>query len=289
MTPLRRFAIHRPGNLSEAAEMLDHYGDNGSVYAGGTELLLAMRHDLLRYEHLIDIKAVTSVNGIEHRDSHVHIGATTTHRAIERSTVIQEQLPVVAQMAAEVANVRVRATGTLGGNLCFAEPHSDPATLLLALGSTVQAQGRSGQRTLSLDELLAGAYENSLSQDEVLIGVNIPVQRPSQHCAYLKFQVHERPLLGLGLSLELDESSGEIRDARCAVGCVSPTPCRSATTEGIINGPAESVEQRLQEAADALADEATLTDDREGSAEYKRHLISVLLRRAAKRCLDGTK
>lgn len=285
MMPLRRFAIHRPADLREAAEMLDHYGENGSLYAGGTELLLAMRHDLLRYEHLIDIKAVAGLDDVERRDGQLHIGAAVTHRAIERSSVVRELLPVMAEMAANVANVRVRATGTLGGNLCFAEPHSDPATLLLALGGTARAQGKGGERTLSMDGLLAGAYENSLTQDEVLTGVDVPLPGTTQRTAYLKFQVHERPLLGLALMLDLNEDGSEIRAARCAVGCVSPTPCRSETAESLISGPADSVEQRLQEAADTLADEAALTDDREGSAEYKRHLIGVLLRRAAKQCL----
>ena len=174
MMPLRRFAIHRPADLGEAAEMLEHYGENGSLYAGGTELLLAMRHDLLRYENLIDIKAVAGLDGIERRDGQLHIGAAATHRMIERSAVVQELLPVMAGMAANVANVRVRATGTLGGNLCFAEPHSDPATLLLALGGTARAQGKAGERTVAMDELLAGAYENSLGQDEVLTGVEVP-------------------------------------------------------------------------------------------------------------------
>ena len=287
MMPLRRFAMHRPADLREAAEMLDHYGETGSLYAGGTELLLAMRHDLLRYEHLIDVKAVTGLDGIERRDGRLHIGAAATHRMIERSAVVRESLPVMAEMAANVANVRVRATGTLGGNLCFAEPHSDPATLLLALDGSARAQGKSGERTVAMDELLAGAYENSLGRDEVLTGVDVPLPGPSQRAAYLKFQVHERPLLGLALSLDLDGDGGEIRRARCAVGCVSPTPCRSTAAEGLIAGPAESVEQRLQEAGDTLADEAALVDDREGSAEYKRHLIGVLLRRAAKKCLDG--
>ena len=182
MMPLRRFAIHRPADLGEAAEMLEHYGENGSLYAGGTELLLAMRHDLLRYENLIDIKAVAGLDGIERSDSQLHIGAAATHRMIERSAVVRESLPVMAEMAAHVANVRVRATGTLGGNLCFAEPHSDPATLLLALGGSARAQGNRANGPLSMDELLAGAYENSLAQDEVLTGVDVPLPGPSQ-CA----------------------------------------------------------------------------------------------------------
>ena len=287
MMPLRRFAIHRPADLGEAAEMLGHYGDTGTLYAGGTELLLAMRHDLLRYEHLIDIKAVAGLDGIERRDGHLHIGAGATHRMIERSAVVRELLPVMAEMEGLVANVRVRATGTLGGNLCFAEPHSDPATLLLALGGTARAQGKGGERTLAMDELLAGAYENSLGRDEVLTGVDVPLPGTTQRAAYLKFQVHERPLLGLALLLDLDEGGREIRAARCAVGCVSPTPCRSDAAEALLAGPADAAGERFQQAADALADEAALTDDREGSAEYKRHLIGVLLRRAARKCLDG--
>lgn len=288
MMPLRRFSIHRPTDLGEAAEMLDHYGETGALYAGGTELLLAMRHDLLRYEHLIDIKAVAGLDGIERRDGRLHIGAGATHRTIERSPLVREVLPVMAEMEANVANVRVRASGTLGGNLAFAEPHSDPATLLLALGGAARAQGKSGERTLAMDELLAGAYENSLAQDEVLTGVDIPLPVSSQRNAYLKFQVHERPLLGLALSLELYDDGGDIREARCAVGCVSPTPCRSTAAEALITGPVDSVDQRLQEAGEALSNEAALTDDREGSAEYKRHLIGVLLRRAAEKCLNGT-
>lgn len=287
MMPLRRFAIHRPADLQEAAAMLDHYGETASLYAGGTELLLAMRHDLLRYENLIDVKAVPGLDGIERRGPHLHLGAAATHRNIERSALVRESLPVMAEMEANVANVRVRAAGTLGGNLCFAEPHSDPATLLLALGAAARVRGRSGERVLAMDELLTGAYETSLGRDEVLTGVEVPLPGPRQRAAYLKFQVHERPLLGLALVLELDEGGAEIREARCAVGCVSPRPCRSAAAESLLAGPADSAGERLAEAANTLADEAAPVDDREGSAEYKRHLIGVLLRRAAQRCLGA--
>ena len=85
MMPFRRFKIHQPSNLQEAAEMLAHHGDTGRLYAGGTELLLAMRHDLLRYEHLVDVKTVPGLSEIEVQDSHLHIGAAVTHRTIERS------------------------------------------------------------------------------------------------------------------------------------------------------------------------------------------------------------
>ena len=96
------------------------------------------------------------------------IGSTVTHRAIERSPLVKENLPVLAEMETKVANVRVRATGTLGGNLCFAEPHSDPATLLLALEANAHVQGRAGIKILGIDRLITGSYETSLAADELL-------------------------------------------------------------------------------------------------------------------------
>jgi carbon-monoxide dehydrogenase medium subunit len=183
-------------------------------------------------------------------------------------------------MERNVANVRVRAAGTLGGNLCFAEPHSDPANLLLALDAKAKVQGRSGERALAMDELIAGAYETSLAQDEILAGVEIPLPPKSHKAAYLKFQIHERPTLGLALVLDLDESGRTIRKARAVVGCVSPKPCRSEKAEALLAGERDKVEKQLPDAAKALADAADPVDDLEGSAEYKRHLIDVFLRRA---------
>ena len=183
-------------------------------------------------------------------------------------------------MANHVANVRVRSTGTLGGNLCFAEPHSDPATLLLALQAHVHVQGRSGERTHGMDELIVGAYETALAPDELLLSIDIPLIAKTQRAAYLKFQIKERPTLGLALVLDLDESGRGITKARAVVGSVSSKPSRSQTADALLVGPREKVEKQLTDAAQALADAADPVDDLEGSAEYKRHLIGVFLRRA---------
>src|SRR5437667_9923681 len=125
MMPLRRFEIHQPSTVAEAAEMLVHFGEDAALYAGGTELLLAMKHDVLRYKHLIDVKVIPGLDSIELHDGMIRIGATATHRNIERSALLRSRLPAFATMESPVANVRVRNTGTLGGNLCFAEPHPD--------------------------------------------------------------------------------------------------------------------------------------------------------------------
>ena len=279
MMLLRRFEIHQPSNVAEAVQMLAHFGEDASLYAGGTELLLAMKHDVLRYKHLIDVKVIPGLDSIELSDGIIRVGATATHRSLERSALLRSRLPVFTHMESLVANVRVRNTGTLGGNLCFAEPHSDPATLLLVLGASVAAEGPRGRREIPMDDFFTGAYETCLERNEVLTGIQIPVAT-GWRSAYVKFQVHERPMLGLALALATADEGETFRDARLAVGCVSPCARRVAEAESLLTGPRSDIERNLPLAAEALADAAELIDDQQGSAEYKRHLIQVFLRRA---------
>src|SRR5215470_3891209 len=280
MMVLRRFEIHQPANVAEAVQMLSNFGEDASIYAGGTELLLAMKHDVLRYKHLIDVKVIPGMDSIELHDGMIRIGATVTHRTIEQSSLLRNRLPVLTGMEGRVGNVRVRNTGTIGGNLSFAEPHSDPATLLLVLSATVTAEGPNGRREISMDELLTGSYQTCLERNELLTAIQIPVPGENWRTAYIKFQIHERPMLGLGLALETADGGEKFSSARVAVGCVSPCARRSAAAEELLTGARRDVERNLAAAAEAVADAAELIDDQQGSAEYKRHLIRVFLQRA---------
>ena len=287
MTTLSRFEIHQPANVAEASEMLRHYGDEAAIYAGGTELLLAMRHRALSYSHLVDLKVIPGLNVIETRDGLIEIGAACTHRTIERSTLMQQKLPAFAELESQVANIRVRATGTLGGNLCFAEPHSDPATMLLVLDARVRIESAGGAREIPIEKLIAGAYANHLAPGEILTRIIVPSAKSNHRAAYMKFQIHERPTLGLGLWLETPDRGRTFRMARVAGGCVCPFPSRALAAEALLTGSRAEVEKHLPEAAALIADGADLVDDHEGSAEYKRHLIAVFLKRTFLKALSG--
>jgi carbon-monoxide dehydrogenase medium subunit len=191
---------------------------------------------------------------------------------------VKQNLPVLAQIEKNVANVRVRASGTLGGNLCFAEPHSDPATLLLALGAKAHLQTKSARRTVTIDQLITGSYETSLATDELLEGIEIPMPGKNQRVAYLKYQLKERPTLGLALVLDIDDDN--IKEAKAVVGSVSAVPTQSDKANALLAGTKAQVEKQLADAAGALAEAADPVDDLEGSADYKRHLIGVFLKRA---------
>ena len=285
MTTLGRFEIRQPSSLQEASQMLLHYGEEAGFYAGGTELLLAMRHQALRYRQLIDLKVIPGLDSINLRGDWLEIGAASTHRSVERSSLVRQKLPVLAELESRVANVRVRATGTLGGNLCFAEPHSDPATLLLVLGAKISLEGPSGSRELPVDTFIGGAYRNNLEPGEILTRIAVPCAQPNQRAAYMKFQVHERPTLGLGLWLATPDGGQSFAGAKVAIGCVCPFPSRVPAAEQMLTGSRAEIEKQLPQAAEAIADSAELMDDHEGGIDYKRHLIGVFLRRAFLRAL----
>ncbi len=134
---LPAFDLHRPVSLEEASDILGRHGDDAIPVAGGTELLLLLKLGFGAYAHLVDVRGIPELTGIRLVDGTVEIGAAVTHREIERSALVREQIPALAAMERSVANIRVRTAGTLGGNLCFGDPHSDPATFLLAAGAEV--------------------------------------------------------------------------------------------------------------------------------------------------------
>jgi aerobic carbon-monoxide dehydrogenase medium subunit len=288
MTTLSRFEIHQPATVREASQMLSHYGEDAGIYAGGTELLLAMRHRALNYRHLVDLKVIPGLDSIHLGSEFLEIGAASTHRSVERSPLVSEKLPVLAELESHVANVRVRATGTLGGNLCFAEPHSDPATLLLVLDAKLSVEGPTGSREQPIDRFIGGAYTNNLEPGEILAKIAVPIAKANERAAYMKFQVRERPTLGLALWLETPDNGGSFTRSKVAIGCVCSFPSRVAAAEQMLTGSRPEIEKRLPEAAEILADSADLVDDHEGAVDYKRHLIQVFLRRTFLRAVDTT-
>jgi carbon-monoxide dehydrogenase medium subunit len=280
---LQPFRLHSPATLDAASALLIDLGDEAAVYAGGTELLLVMKAGLRQYQELVDVKTIRGLRFVEWRSESrtLVIGAATTHREIERSPVVGRHMPILAEMERSVANVRIRTQGTIGGNLCFAEPHSDPATLLLVLDATVSLFGhRSGPRVLPLQDFILDAYTTGLAPGEVMTSIEIPALPSGGGVAYRKFALHERPTLGVAAAVVV-APDGSVTDARIAIGCVGPKPARMAEAEAElrhmhVSRPAPA----LSKAAAAAAAAIDAIDDLHGSAKYKRHLVEVFVRRA---------
>jgi carbon-monoxide dehydrogenase medium subunit len=282
---LRPFELIEPVSVAEASQFLARYGDAARLYAGGTELLLAMKEGLIHYDYLINVKTIAGLAGLRPGpDGSLRIGGATTHRALERDPAVREHFPALARMEADVANVRVRTTGTLAGNLCFAEPHADPGTLLEVFDATVRLQRAGGERTVPLEALFVGPFETCLVEDEVLTEVLVPPPPPRSAAAYLKLGILERPSVGVAVALTLQD--GHVAGARIAVGCVGPVPRRMREAEALLAGKAlDESRAALAEAGRIAGRAADAVTDLHGSAEYKAHLVGVLLTRAFDRAL----
>jgi len=277
---LRPFALYRPATLPELGDLLEEHGSDAALYAGGTELLLLLKEGLLGVRGLIDVKRVEGLGEIVSEDGAVTIGATVRHRIVERSPLLRERCPLLAGVAAHVANVRVRHVGTIGGNLAFADPHSDLATIGLAFDGAVSLWSRGGERQVPLADFVLGPYETARRDNEILTSVRLRPWPQGTVGVYLKFGVYERPTLGVALAVTLSPA-GPVSEARLAVGCVGPRPRRFPDVEQLMIGATAA---DLADAAKPLADEtAEAVDtiaDLHGSADYKREMARVFVRRA---------
>ncbi|MDQ3380756.1 MAG: xanthine dehydrogenase family protein subunit M [Actinomycetota bacterium] len=274
------FDLHRPQSLEEATELADRYGEDAAFYCGGTELLLLLKLGFASFGHLIDLKGVEELAGVRSEDGCLVVGAAVTHRELERSELVRERLPALAAMERRVANLRVREVGTLGGNLCFSDPHSDPATFLFALDAEVECRrGGEAARRIPITDFVAGPYQTALREGEVLTSVRIPMLPPGAAVAHAKFAFHERPTATVACLTRVED--GAVVEARVAVGSVGARPVRSAAAEGLLTElPAGELDPSVvAEAGRRAAEDAAPVDDATGSAEYKAQLVRVLVER----------
>ena len=267
------FDLHRPTSEEEARELLLRYGDDAAALCGGTELLLLLKLGYAAYGHLVAISGIPTLRGLQAEKGSLLIGATSTHREIESSSLVLELLPALAAMERRVANIRVRNVGTLVGNLCFSDPHSDPATFLLAL----EAEADWANRRAPLREFLVGPYQTALASGELLRAVRIPLPKPDTHIVHRKFAFHERPAATVTTAVRVQERT--ITEARIAVGSVGARAVRAHAAEVQLQGIPTSDPNAIAEAAETAAELSEPVDDANGSAEYKQELVRVLVTR----------
>jgi carbon-monoxide dehydrogenase medium subunit len=269
--------------VGEAIATFAEADGDAAWYAGGTELLQVMKMGLARFGTLIDLKGLPELRGIEvDRDGALVVGAGMTHREIERSPTVQRELPGLAGLEAHVANVRVRNQGTIGGNLCFAEPHSDPAAFLLACDARLHLEGPAGTRWLPVEAFVVDPFVTAREADEVLVSIAIPGRAPGEGRAYEKAKFRERPAVSIAVRVRV--AGDEIRAADVAVGSMTDVPVRVPAAAAALVGAAVAsgpLADAVVAGATALA-ELDATADLDGGADYKRHLAGVLLGRATR-------
>jgi carbon-monoxide dehydrogenase medium subunit len=257
------FALRRPTSVAEAVHEL---ASGGVAYCGGTELVAVLRLGLIAPERLVDLKRVAGLEGINEAGDDIVLGARVTHDEAEQSPFVRKHAPVLATATAQLGNARVRATGTLAGNVCFAEPRSDIITALLALRARVVLTSVAGSRTVPVDEFVEGAFTTTRADDELLESICIPRRQGAS--AYVRFQPAEYPAVTVAATEDAD-------GCRVVVGAVGERP-------DVFRFPSVADVDVM-----AIAESVDVTEDLTGREDYKRHLTGVFVRRAIAQLQQG--
>ena len=277
---LAPFQMHEPKTVAEASALLTRHGDEAAIYAGGTELLVVMKERISHFPHLVNIKTIPDLDRIHLDGDELVIGALATHRMIANSALVDAAFLVLAELERQIANVRVRNAGTIGGNLCFAEPHSDPATLLIALRAHFVLESGTGTRTVEAESFFTGLLETDRNPDEILTEIRVPRLSEGARVSYERFKTHERPTATVAVVLQLTA------DARIVVGSVAAKPVRLRAAEISLIGTSLT-SATIARAAELAHDEIDPTEDVFESVAYKRHLVQVLVRKALEKAASG--
>jgi carbon-monoxide dehydrogenase medium subunit len=283
---LRSLQLVQPTSVAEASTALADYGDKAKIYAGGAELLLLLRNGLLQSEVLVDVKKIEKLHRMTLDNGVLHVGACVTHRTLENSELLRAHAPLLAYAEAKVANVRVRNQGTLGGNLAFNDPHSDPGTVLLIHNASVTLGNEKGERRMPLNDFFVDMYATVLEPGELLLVVHIPALPAGMKSAYLRLQRYQRPTLGVAVGARV--RNGAVEEVRLAVGCVGPKAQRLTELERKIEGTNLSDARRvLTGEKNYLREFLRPVDDLLGSAEYKLYMTRTMLGDALAQAAQG--
>jgi carbon-monoxide dehydrogenase medium subunit len=273
------FEYYRANTVQEAVDLLRAH-PGAKLLAGGHSLLPQMKLRVAQPPTLIDIGRVADLAGISISGASINIGAGTTHNAIATSAVIREHCAVLSEAAGQIGDQQVRNRGTIGGSLSHADPSADLPTVVIALGATLTAVGPRGPRSIPAGQFFTDLFTTALAEDEVLTAITVPSMGAGTGANYQK---HEHPASGyavVGVAALVSVSGGACQSASIAIGGATANPVRASAAESAITGrkaDAGAIAAAADKAAEAITNPL---GDHYASAEYRRHLASVLTKRA---------
>ncbi len=274
-----RFRYEAPRSLGEAIQLLHDGGGEAKVLAGGQSLVPLMKLRFAAPELLVDINNLPGLD--YHRaeaDGTLRIGALTRHADLEHSDLLRAMQPTMAAAAPLIADPIVRNRGTLVGSLCHADPQGDWASVVLALGGSVIAQGPAGRRSIPMSAFVTGPFENALAPDEVAVEAVIPAAQGTRSGGYLKLERRVGDFATVGVAVAIETAGGTVIRAGIALTGVGGSTIAATEAAAALTGQPLTAET-IGAAASLAAEAARPRTDHRGSAEYKRHMVRTFTER----------
>jgi carbon-monoxide dehydrogenase medium subunit len=287
---VKPFDYHTPTSLQETFDLLDTYGEDAHMMAGGTALVLLLQQGLVQPGHVVGLRGVKELQGISRTsDGGLQIRAMATHRQAETSPDVKSYSQALADNFARVATIRIRNQGTVGGNLAHADPAQDPPPMLIALNAQAVVASKNGERRIPLDQFFVDFFETAMQPGEVLLSVDLPPLPAGTRVTYKKFLPRTQDdYATVSVAAALRTSAdGTCDDVRVALGAAATTPVHARGVENALRGQRLDA-QKITDAAALVRDEVDPLDDLRGSAGYKREMARVWTQRALLELLNGS-
>ncbi len=284
---MNEFQFHTPERLEDALSLLDQYGDDARVFAGGTALLLFMKQRFAQPDHLVSLQKIPALDGIDVTDGEIRLGAMLTHRTVETSPLLQETVSLLGETYRHVATTRIRNMATVGGGLVHGDPNLDPPPSLIVLGAKAVLASSSGERTVPVEEFFLDYYETAIQPGEIVTQVIVPIVPPNTGTVYIKFlprTADDYATVSVAALLTLDDDNSTCKEVKIGLGSLGTIPIRGRQAEDVLRGKAISPEL-IRQAAEAAEEEVDPMDDFRGSAPYKQEMAKVFTRRALEQAL----
>lgn len=280
------FDYHRAATVDEAIALLQQYGDEAKVLAGGHSLIPAMKLRLSQPGHLVDIARIGGLSYIREENGKVVIGAMTTYSTLERSDLLRRQLPILSETAALIADQQVRNRGTIGGSMAHADPAADMPGVILALRGEIVVQGPNGKRTISADDFITGTFTTALASNEIVLELRFALPSAKTGGAYEKLanKASHYAVAGCAAVITLD-NDGTCSSAGVAITGSAMETARAKAVEAALVGK-KLDEASIAEAASHATDGLEMVADIHGSKEYRRQMTIVVTRRAITQALE---
>jgi carbon-monoxide dehydrogenase medium subunit len=288
---LPRFEYLKPESFEEAIKFLRKYEGKIRPLAGGTDLFIAMKEKGAAWENVLDLKGIPDHDFIREADGRIEIGALATIRSVETSPLLREKIPFLADAAGKIGSIQIRNKATLGGNLCNAAPSADTAPALLCLGAEGEIVEESGVRRIPLEDFFVGPGKTALRESALLRKIIIPLPPPNSTGVYFKEsprRAMDLAVVGVSCLLTLDPARNKCLDCRIALGAVAPTPMRAKKAERLLIGR-EVTEKEIAAAGEVAGEEACPISDVRGSAEFRREMVKVFVRKGVRDLWDEAK
>ncbi|HWP57026.1 MAG TPA: xanthine dehydrogenase family protein subunit M [Candidatus Acidoferrales bacterium] len=279
------FDYFQPRTLEEAVELLQTWGESARVLAGGQSLIPLMKLRLARPRCVIDLNCVPGLSYIREEDGWIRVGALTRHAEIEASPLIRERAPIAWQAMRRLGDLQVRNLGTIGGAVVEADPAGDWGPVVLALDARIRCASAKGTREIEAKDFFTFAYTTALEPEEVVTEIALRKPAAPQRGAYLKLErvAGDFAVASVALQLDLDEK-GACREVGIGLGGAHDRPFKPSTVESYLRGRTLASET-VDRAAEQIQEVASPIGDLRGSADYKREVLKVLFRRAARAAL----